>query len=498
MNILLTFTGFHDPYSPGSLESENQPGPILSLLAARNFDQVFLISTPNTFEITEKTKQAIGERFPGLAVEVREIDLAEPTDYRGIIKGLREHISGIKEAHIHDNLFVAVASGTPQMHACWLMLVASGELPAKILHSRPPRFVTADRPLVSEIDLSSEEFPTVRYFSTSASDDAGEQDLDDLKIKTGIVGDHESMQMVLNHALAFARADAPLLIYGETGTGKDLLAKFIHNASSRSSKRIVIVNCGAIPETLIESTLFGHVRGAFTGATTDQLGKFREADGGTLFLDEIGDLPLSVQVKILRVVQDGVVDPVGGGREYTVDVRIIGATNQNLQRMIKKGTFREDLYFRLNTGEVLLPPLRDRRTDIAPIALRVLDQINRTSQGQKRLTTEALMRLQLHNWPGNIRELVSVLKRSVLMSAKSILDADDLLLSSPVTYEDPLQALPEPHPGFELDGFLKSARKQLFLRALELSNGNQSDAARMLGITPQAVYKFMQQLKDSD
>lgn len=489
-NILLSFTGFHDPFTAGLIESEKMPGPILSLISAREFDNIYLFSTPNTLEITADTVKAITQRYPATYVQVIKLNLTEPTNYKAILLGLREHLSQILETHSKDNLFVAVASGTPQMHSCWLLLVASGELPAKILHVRPPKFVTPDRPLVSEIDLSSGEFPTVRYLDTDISHQSTELNIQEAKIRAGIIGNHQLLNTALEQAALMARSDAPVLIYGETGTGKDLLAKFIHYSSARAHKPFIVVNCAAIPENLVESTLFGHVRGAFTGATNSQTGTFDDADGGTLLLDEIGDLSIAIQVKLLRVVQDGIVEALGGGPGHKVNVRILGATNHNIRSLIRKKLFREDLFFRLNTAEITLPPLRDRRTDIPKIGLHILDRINGSLGYQKRFTTEALNRLQLHDWPGNVRDLANSIERSVLMSSKANLDADDLLITEPVKQKDPLQALPEPHVGFELDSFMKSARKQLMLRALEIAEGNQSKAAELLGVTPQAVHKF--------
>ena len=497
-NILLTFTGFHDPYSPGLVEGSKQPGPIISLLGTRNFDKVYLFTTPNTVEISAKTVQAVKENIPSTNAVVLDINLPEPTDYKGIIQGLRKHIPAIVNMHGGDHVFVAVASGTPQMHACWLMLVSAGEIPAKILHIRPPKFVTPDRPLVSEIDLSGKEFPTVRYYSTEDVEGVTDHDIVSLKQKAGIIGDNEALVAVLQQAMALAVSGAPILIFGETGTGKELLARFIHLASGRSQNSMVPINCGALPENLIESALFGHVKGAFTGAHADHRGIFSEADGGTLFMDEIGDLPNAVQVKLLRVLEDGLVEPLGTSQSHRVNVRILGATNKDLQRLVKKGQFRKDLYYRLAMGELTLPPLKDRRSDIAKIALSILDRLNRNSGFSKNLTVNALNRLTQHNWPGNVRDLAYCLERSFLLISKHTIDADDLLITQPVVYDDPLQAIPDPYDGFELEGFLSSARKQIILRALELAKGNKSMAARLVGISPQAVSQYLRkQKKDS-
>jgi two-component system response regulator PilR (NtrC family) len=225
------------------------------------------------------------------------------------------------------------------------------------------------------------------------------------------------------------------------------------------------------------------------------VGKFDAAHKGTLFLDELGDLPLPAQGKLLRVLQDGLVEPIGQTKPHKVDVRIVAATNRDLRKLVRQGKFREDLFYRLNVGEVKLPPLRERRSDIPKLTLHILDRVNSSLRCPKRLSSEALSRLQSHSWPGNVRDLENVIERSIRLCRRDVLDSDDLLITEPVTYADPLDALPDPHEGFSLDEFLSSARKQMILRALETANGNQSQAARMLGVTPQAVHKFLQQTK---
>lgn len=494
MNILLTFTGFHDPYFKGLVDQEEQPGPILSLLSVRRFDRIYLFDTPATQEITRHTREAINQRYPGAQIHVLSIALDDPTDYAGILKGLRKHIPRLFENAENANFYLAVASGTPQMHACWLLLAASGEIPARILHVRPPRFVTKARPLVSAIDLSSQEFPVIRFHvGPEITVDGATVDSESVVAQLEIVGDHPTMRRAVETSALLALSHSPVLILGETGTGKELFATLIHRLSGRPRDTFVPVNCAAIPENLVESILFGHKKGSFTGALADQVGKFDAADKGTLFLDELGDLPLSAQAKLLRVLQDGAIESVGGTRPHKVDTRIVGATNRDLRKLVRQGKFREDLYYRLCAGEVKIPPLRERRSDIPKLALHILDRVNASLRQPKRFSPEALSRLQSHSWPGNVRDLQNVIERSVRLCRHDALEADDLLITEPIGSTDPLEALPEPYEGFSLDGFLRSARKQLILRAIEASNGNLSQAGRMLGISPQAVHKFIQQ-----
>lgn len=500
MKILLTFTGFHDPYALGLVGQEEQPGPVLSLVAARSFGQVILFSTPGAEKNTLATKEALRSLYPSLDVKVRDFPLDDPTDYIAILRGLRAHIREIGESTTQAQYFIAVASGTPQMHACWVLLAASGEVPAHILHVRPPRFISKDHPLVSEIDLTSSDFPLVRAnLLTIDIPDLPPPDLETAIQQLGIVGDHPAIRKALETGAMLASSAVPILILGETGTGKELFARFVHRLSGRPLDHFVPLNCAAIPKDLVESLLFGHKKGAFTGAVSDQIGKFDLANGGTLFLDELAELPLPTQAKLLRVLQDGFIESIGDKKSHKVDVRIIAATNQDIRKAIKQGQFREDLYYRLNVGEIHLPSLRDRRSDIPRVALHVLDRVNATLKRVKRLSPDALIRLQGHSWPGNVRDLANVIERSARLARQDVLEANDLLIGEPVTSIDPLTAIPNPHEGFSLEEYLASARKQLILRALEATKGNQSEAARRLGITPQAVHKFVRKEEiDSD
>jgi DNA-binding NtrC family response regulator len=492
MDVLLSFTGFQDPYAIGLVGQEEQAGPILSLVAARSFERIILFSTPRTEKNTRATSNALQSLYPQLSIEVRDLLLHDPTDYVAILTGLRTHIREISDSTSQVNYFIGVASGTPHMHACWVLLAASGEIPARILNVRPRRFVSKDRPLVFEVDLSATEFPLVRANTCSVeTSDVPPLDIDTVIRELGIVGDHPAVRKALEIGAVLALSSAPILILGETGTGKELFARFIHQLSGRQMERFVPINCAAIPSDLVESILFGHKKGSFTGTTNAQVGKFDLADGGTLFLDELAELPMPSQAKLLRILQDGLVEPLGEKKAHKVNVRVIAATNQDLRKAIQRGRFREDLFYRLNVGEIRLPALRERKSDVPKMALHVLDRVNATLRRPKRLSPGALTRLQNHSWPGNVRDLENVIERSARLARNDVLEADDLMISEPVTSADPLAALPEPHAGFSLDEYLRSARKQLILHALEIARGNQSEAARLLGLTPQAVHKFL-------
>lgn len=493
MTTLLTFTGFHDPYSPGLIAGSEQPGPILALLTARHFDRVVLFSTPGTIAQTTSTAEAIGRMRGVPTVETADLQLVDPTDHVEILRGLRECIRRIveKEDTSEERYFISVSSGTPQMHACWFLLAASGEIPARILQVRPPRFVTDERPLVTEIDPRTAGFPDVRRRAGTIRTERQQVcSVEEAVAVVRIVGTHQRVREAIERAAALADSTLPILISGETGTGKELFAHLIHHLSGRPIDRFVALNCAAIPKDLVESTLFGHKKGAFTGAITDRIGIFDRAHGGTLFLDEIGEMPLESQPRLLRVLDDGMVEPVGAAKGHKVDVRVVGATNRDLRKEVRQGNFREDLFYRLNDAPIRLPPLRERKSDIPVIALQILDLANERTRHPKQITQAALLHLQHHRWPGNVRDLAGVINRSVVLAREDILDVDDLRMEEGAGNEDLLGALPDPHDGFSVESYLESARKQLFLRAIDLSNGNQTAAARLLGVSAQAVYKF--------
>ena len=258
-NILFSFAGFHDPYTKTAVEGEEQRGPVLTALTAHEFDRVILFGTPRTLTITAATAEALRAIAPEMDVEIVPLSLQDPTDYTQIIVSLRAKCGEIMERFPTARLFVSTASGTPQMHACWLLLAASGELPARLLHTRPPQFVSDEKPMVSEVDVLGTPFPKVVPVASgidfSTPDFQAGPNLNDVLEEIGIVAEHPRMRFALETARSCAEYDCPVLITGETGTGKDLFAKLIHRLSSRSAQPFVVVNCSAIPENLVESTL---------------------------------------------------------------------------------------------------------------------------------------------------------------------------------------------------------------------------------------------------
>jgi two-component system response regulator HydG len=295
-----------------------------------------------------------------------------------------------------------------------------------------------------------------------------------------IVAESSIMQDLLGDIARVAPTDATVLLEGESGSGKEVLAEAIYHLSPRSSGVLLHLNCAAIPENLVESELFGHRKGAFTGADSDKDGKFVSAMGGTLFLDEVGELPLAAQAKLLRVLQDGKITPVGGTRERKTDVRIVAATNRDLELEVKEGRFREDLYYRLSVFPIKVPPLRERKIDIPSLAdLFIKRFIERHRKNLQGLTPRAMSILVSYDWPGNVRELMNALERGVILSRGSHLSEEDLPPSITGTKDDGAHPTDTMRSGISL----KEMEKMLIQKTLSENKGNRTHAARTLGIT---------------
>jgi DNA-binding NtrC family response regulator len=303
----------------------------------------------------------------------------------------------------------------------------------------------------------------------------------------GLIAQSPAMQMVLDLVERVAPTDATLLIQGESGTGKEVIAKAVHHASARAGGPFVAVNCGAVPETLLESELFGYVRGAFTGAAGSKLGLFEEADGGTLFLDEIAEMPAALQVKLLRALQSGEVRRLGSTQAATIDVRVIAATHGDLATLISQGSFREDLFYRLNVIQIILPPLRDRREDIPALAEHFL-ALSAGKLGRKlRLSTEALERILRYPWPGNVRELENAIERAAILARSDVLEPDDL--PPHVSASLPLG----PSPTLPRQTTLADAERSHILQTLERFGRNHSGAAEALGIGRTTLWRKLKE-----
>ena len=299
-----------------------------------------------------------------------------------------------------------------------------------------------------------------------------------------IITDAEPMLKICRTVERLAGANVPVLLLGESGTGKEALARALHDLGPRAKQPFIAINCGAIPENLLESELFGHERGAFTGAVKQTIGKIESADRGTLLLDEIGDLPHPLQVKLLRFLQDQVVERIGGRKPIQVDVRIVSATNQTLEAQITEGRFREDLFYRLNSVSVRIPPLRDRPGDPVLLARFFLHRFNREfGRNLRGLTTEATAAILGHAWPGNVRELENRMKRAVVMSEGTLVDTADLELAAPA--DDAALNL-------DLRTARNRAEREVVQLALARANGTLTQAARLLGISRPTLYALLE------
>jgi two-component system response regulator PilR (NtrC family) len=313
-----------------------------------------------------------------------------------------------------------------------------------------------------------------------------------------LIGNSTAMQRVFDLVSQVADSRANVLVTGESGTGKELIARAIHELGDRREGPFITVNCAAIPENLLESELFGHVRGAFTGALHNKEGLFELANGGTIFLDEVGDLPLPLQVKVLRAIQEKSFRRVGGNHDQQVDVRIVSATNRRLEEEVAQGRFREDLYYRLNVIEIPLPPLRERRDDVALLVDHFVEKYSRElGKEVKGVSDEVLARLAAHRFPGNVRELENVIERAVALTRGPVIELE-ALPRSVLEREDPVPEARIPREGVDLDKMIADYERSLILDALRPAGGVKKKAARLLGISFRSLRYRLEKLGIDD
>lgn len=305
-----------------------------------------------------------------------------------------------------------------------------------------------------------------------------------------LIGDSKAMQKTRTTVAKLARSQAPVYISGESGTGKELVARLLHEQGPRAKEPFVPVNCGAIPEELMESEFFGHKRGSFTGAVSDKPGLFQAAQGGTLFLDEVAELPLHMQVKLLRAIQEKSIRPVGGQREIPVDVRLLSATHKNLAALVKEGGFRQDLFYRINVIQLDVPPVRERREDIPALVEFILNRlVGEARLLRPALSEEALMGLMAYDFPGNVRELENILERAITLCDGDIIELNDLQLPRNFAAK-----AAEPSVELALESYLNNVEKQRILDVLEQTRWNKTAAARLLGISFRALRYRLEKL----
>jgi two-component system response regulator GlrR len=375
-------------------------------------------------------------------------------------------------------LFQAIHREHPALPV--IILTAHGTIPDAVSATQRGVFGFLTKPFDSQ-DLLQKVAAAIKL-----SGDHREADAPDAEWRAGIVTRSPKMEDLLRQARLVAESDASVLIFGDSGTGKELLARAIHRASKRTDGPFVAVNCGAIPAELLESELFGHARGAFTGAVQAHRGLFQTADGGTLFLDEIGDMPLPLQVKLLRVLQEGEVRPLGATQSIPVDVRVISATHRDLEAQRAAGLFREDLYYRLNVVSLRLPPLAERREDIPVLATHFLRRLaERYHKPQPTLAPEAMALLIAAPWPGNVRQLLNLLEQAVALTATAVIPAS---VVQNALREDASALAP-------FEEARRSFERDYLVRLLKITGGNVTQAAQMAKRNRTEFYKLLQRHK---
>jgi DNA-binding NtrC family response regulator len=484
MKILTCWLGGNDLKATHPTD-EQGIGPIANALSARSFDRLVLLNNYTKPQDEESVRRYLDwlRARTTTEIDLRPRTLSRPTEHGEIYRAVREVLDGLR-AELDDELELTIllSPGTPAMHAVWLLL-AKTRYPAEMIEaSKDGQVWTTDAPFEIAVDYIPELYKKPDAALSALSAGAVEPS----PAFSSIVHRSAAMKQVIERAQQVAPRSVPVLIEGASGTGKELLARAIHEASPRRAKTLVVVNCGAIPENLIEATLFGCVKGSHSTAFKDSAGYFEAAHGSTLFLDEVGELPLTAQVKLLRAVQEGKITRVGETTERPVRVRIIAATNRHLVREVAEARFREDLFYRLAVAVLRLPPLRDRTEDLNPLIdaiLELIDERSRSDPGyrHKKISVAARKALSDHPWPGNVRELQNTLTRAVIWSKGGTIDADDIreaLLDGPPGRET---ILDRPLP-VDIATLVNRVKRHYVQRAWEQSAQNKTEAAKLLGI----------------
>ena len=418
----------------------------------------------------------VAMRLSGAGYQVRTADSAEKALAAFAAEQPQVLITDLRMGGMDGMaLFEAVRARAPTLPV--IVLTAHGNIPDAVEATKRGVFGFLTKPLDSKLLLEQVE-QALRVSGVSAGVEGAAEDW-----RRDIITRNPKMEDLLRQARMVAQSDASVFIHGPSGSGKELLARAIHRASSRAGKPFVAVNCAAIPEHLLESELFGHSKDAFTGAAYDHQGLIPSAEGGTLFLDEIGDMPLPLQAKLLRVLQDKEVRPVSAAESEKVDVRVISATHRDLDAEMKAGRFREDLYYRLNVVSLDLPALAERREDIVPLAQHFLETIAaRNAKKLRGFAPDALELLLAASWPGNVRQLINVVEQVVALSAPGIVPAS--LVQQALRQEvQPLASLEEARRGFERD---------YLVRILRITGGNVTNAAKLARRNRTEFYKLLE------
>ena len=477
--VLLTWLGRTDiDCARGEREGM---GPIASALESMQFERICILWNYQPEDVQPYLEWLAGQ-FPELAITDRQIALSSPTNYAEIYRAAIRITEELREREASISFSFHLSPGTPAMQAVWI-IIGKTKCPARLIESsREAGVSVVDLPF----DIAADFRPDRSVLTGALVEQA--RALSGGNAFAGIFGHSPVMQEAVARARLAATQDFPALILGESGTGKELFARAIHAASRRRSGPFVPVNCGAIPANLIESALFGHERGAFTGAVSQQQGCLERADGGTLFLDELGELPPSAQVSLLRALNDKRITRVGGNKEVTVDIRIVAATNRDLTAMISAGEFRADLYYRLAVVVLQLPPLRQRGSDLMLLAGHLLEGINAECAALgpwrgKKLSVSAINVIRSHPWYGNVRELDNSLRRAAIWSADREISGEEMRAALSHIDDGGGDVLNRSiGETFSLDVTLDEVARHYLERAMAEAHGNKSEAARLLGL----------------
>jgi transcriptional regulator with GAF, ATPase, and Fis domain len=485
MNMLVAWLGTADLRAP-YLGDEADVGPIAQALGARSFSRALLLADQDAAQVSKF--EAWLRARTSLPIEIQTAKLSSPTNfgeiYQTAVATLDDRLARMKQ---RTELTFHLSPGTPAMAAVWIILGKTRYSAELIESSKQHGVRTASVPF----DISAELIPDLLRNADKRLTELSRAASPETARLGDIIYRSEAMHRVIGRAKRAAIRSYPVLIEGESGTGKELLAKAIHATSPRRDNPLRTVNCGAIPTELVESELFGHEKGAFTGATQARPGYFEDADGGTLFLDEIGELPLTAQVKLLRILQDEEVTRVGSTKPRRVDVRIIAATNRDLMIEVAQSRFREDLFFRLAVLVLKVPPLRQREGDLGPLIDGLLDRINQSNTGEpgyrtKKISPAARNLLFLHPWPGNVRELQNTLQRAAVWSDGDKIEADDIreaLLPMESRAHPNDEILDRPlGRGLDLRELIGTVARHYLCRAIETAHGNKTRAAELVGL----------------
>lgn len=477
MALLLSWLGKTD-IDASKRDHSTDIGPIAQAVTRGSFQRIEILSNYPESEHKNYAKwlYKLGKTKP----IITSVELKDPTDYAAIYEVAQKKIKDLLKTSPDTKLTFHLSPGTPAMSSVWLLLSKTFCDADLIQTSREAGLKVVSLPF----DISAEYIPRLIR--------KADEVFEGLSQGIDIFGDAHFRSKQMNSVVEFARRAAvlnvPVLIEGESGTGKELFAKGIHESGLRRDGPFITVNCGAIPEQLVESELFGHKKGSFSGAIRDHDGHFINATGGTIFLDEVAELPLAAQVKILRVLQEKEVMPVGSSETKKTDVRVISATNRDLAAEVTEGRFREDLFYRLAVLVVKLPPLREREGDIGLLIDLFLERFNESNDGKiwegtKKLTAGAKNRLLRHSWPGNVRELENTLKRAAVTASSARITENDvenalflIIKKKGNVYDRGLGN------NFNLQEFLADVTRHYLTQAMKEANYNKSEAARLLGM----------------